>query len=395
MKKVLILIIIYIGIGIVAFSIFKMSNKYELKIIRNNMDCSVLVKGCSFAQAIAVDDQNTIYIGYKDSIKIIDNRGKFKELYHSGQEELEDLVYKDSNLYFISKDSIKKVSITDGHMSVILTDIPKGGNGIKRKLLVKDKKLYLSVGAVTNSGVKEDGSLEVIPADKEEIYNAAIFEIDIKQNKSNMFATGIRGVTGIDVNSKGEIIAIFSGMKNEGNRPVNRDRDYFYRIEKNTNYGWPDYSGGDPIDSPRFKGKDIVKPILQKEPLKLVNGPIYQSKYLDSLREMAIDREGKLLTKDSILFWNSNEQSLCDLTENNIVHDILKLNKNSQINDIVYSKEGFYILDQGLGCIYQIKQRHGFLRFELPIEAIVFICVLMVTILAIFIRKIILRIQKI
>jgi hypothetical protein len=366
MKKIVIFIFIYIGIGILAFSLFKISNKYELKIILNNLECKVAFKGCSGARAIATDKYEGIFIGYKDYIKVIDNEGKEKLIYSERGEDIEDIVYMDSNIYFIENDSIKRLSVINGISETLRVGIPKGGNKIRRKLLVKEDKIYLSIGAISNSGIKEDGSLELIPIEKDELGNGAIYEIDTRENKMRLFATGIRGITGMDLNSKGEIIGIFSGMKNEGNRPINRDKDYIYIIEKDVSYGWPDYSGGDPINSPRFKGEKLVEPLIEKLPLRIVKAPLFQSEYVDSLREMSIDRAGKILPEESILFWNRDEQKLCSLSKDNILYDILQLNKDSEIEDIIQSEDGFYILDEGLGCIYELQPKKGFFKYELP-----------------------------
>jgi len=106
MKKIIIFVFVYIGIGVLAFSLFKISNKYELRIIQNNMECRVALKGCNDARAIAIDEEDAIYIGYKDYIKVIDSEGKERQLYKEAGDDIEDLVYKDSNIYFIENESI-------------------------------------------------------------------------------------------------------------------------------------------------------------------------------------------------------------------------------------------------------------------------------------------------
>ena len=42
-------------------------------------------------------------------------------------------------------------------------------------------------------------------------------------------------------------------------RGIKNDRDYIYEINGDRWYGWPDYSGGDPITSPRFTDGDPHK----------------------------------------------------------------------------------------------------------------------------------------
>ena len=65
-------------------------------------------------------------------------------------------------------------------------------------------------------------------------------------------------------------------MENIGDRPINRDFDYLYKIEKGKWYGWPDYSGGDLISSPRFKDNEKKSRIILNPPNKTVAPPMYQ-----------------------------------------------------------------------------------------------------------------------
>ena len=71
----------------------------------------------------------------------------------------------------------------------------------------------------------------------DKICNGTIYEFDILSNKASLYATGIRGVTGIDYNNEGKIIGIFTGMKNEGERPIENDRDYLYIVKRDNGMG--------------------------------------------------------------------------------------------------------------------------------------------------------------
>ena len=77
MKKVnvlLILMVILLG----ALSLYKLSNKYDLNILKSNIDCTIVVKGCEKARALSADDDKNIYIvatlepvhGYGITLKI-------------------------------------------------------------------------------------------------------------------------------------------------------------------------------------------------------------------------------------------------------------------------------------------------------------------------------------
>lgn len=416
MKKYLRIVFIIFIILFCAISVYKLSNKYSLNILKNNMDCTIVAKGCEKAKAIAEDDNN-IYVAFSDYIKSIDREGKEKVIYKNKDMSIEDMNYYKGNLIYISDDGIYKFSLQDQSLQKLCSNIPLAGNGINRKLLINSETLYIAIGSVTNSGISENEMKDLSPIDvtlnginygenstgafkksgirsemderieASSIGNAAIYSFNLKNKKISLYASGIRGVKGIDFNSKNDVYAIFSGMNNEGLRPVNRDKDYIYKIEEGVWYGWPDYSGADPISSPRFKGEKIIKPLLKNMSDKNVPPPIYQSSSLNSLNAMAIDKNGIILDKDTIVFWNKDKEKICTLSAQGVYKEILKLKSDSNIEKIICSNNGFTMLDNGVGCIYSIHKKVGALGFKLPVVIIFFIFMLAVSLLGIILYK--------
>lgn len=417
MKRFFKFSIIIVLIVTTAFAVVKVSRKYSLSILKGDIDCTVITKGLEKAKAITTDENGYIYVAYSDAIKSINNEGKEKLLYKNKDILIEDIAYYNNKIVFISRDSIESFSLEDGGVNTLYSGIPEGGNNISRKLLVNKDNLLLSVGAVTNSGIAEGDKFDFTPLDitltganygslktgafkkfgtkseegekiqKATIGNASLYSLSLENKGIKLYASGIRGITGMDIDSEDKIIAIFSGMKNEGLRPINRDKDYIYKVIKGKWYGWPDFSGGDPIDSPRFKGDELVKTLLQNPPSKLVVPPLYQHGSVDSLRELAIDINGKVLEKDSYLFWDRNEEMISTLSPEGTYYRVLKLNKNSEIEDIIYNKDEFLVLDSVTGCIYSIHEKEGLLGFKLPLEIWIFIFGLSFILLIIIILK--------
>ena len=417
MKKFFKFSLISVLIVTTAFAIFKVSNKYRVSLLKDNIDCSVVTKGCDGAKSITVDDNGEIYIGYSDSIKNIDSEGKEKLIYKNKDLNIEDVKYSNNKIYYISKNMIQSFDLQNGEVETISENIPLSGNGIERKLLINKNNMYVSIGSLTNSGIDEGFGFDKSPIDiilngvnygedktgafkekgtessegerikKSEVGNAALYEVDLSNGKLKLYSSGIRGITGIDYNSKGELMAIFSGMENKGVRPVNRDSDYIYKVNNGSWYGWPDFSGGDPIDSPRFKGDDVIKNIIKNHPNKMIEAPIYQAKSVDSLKEMAIDREGTIIPKDSMLFWDRSEETICALNKDGVFYRVLKLNEQSYIDDIIYNLDEFLILDSSLGCIYSLHEQEGLLGFKLPVEVWVFVFLLTFILLIISLLK--------
>ena len=199
--------------------------------------------------------------------------------------------------------------------------------------------------------------------------------IDAKSKKYSLYACGLRNITGWDFDSKGQLIGIVGGMENVGVRPINRDFDYIYKIDKGKWYGWPDFSGGDPITSPRFKGDKIVQPLIANPPNKIVAAPLYQFNNVGTMKYLAIDKEGQVLESDTKVFYDRKDNIIWGVSNDGISSRLLKLKDESKIDGIRYSKGYIYILDSGIGCIYKLQSNNLNLGFNLPTSVWIFILV--------------------
>ena len=415
MKKFLKFCLMSIIIVTLAFITYKVSDKYNLDILKDDIDCTIITKGVENSRAIALDENGIMYIAFDDSIKQIDNDGKEKLIYKDKNLKIEDLAYKDGALYFISDSRLNKFLLSNNTVQVLIDNIPLGGNGIDRKLLITDKESYITIGSVTNSGISEGDNFDRTPIEltlnginidgtgafkgngiKSEqgegiksspIGNGTVYKISLESGSLELYACGIRGISGIDINSENNIMAIFSGMKDEGIRPVKRDKDYIYELKKNEWYGFPDFSVGDNISSHRFKGDEIIKPLLKTYPKKSPLGPSYQHTSVDSLKELAIDKNGLVFGKDTMVFWDKSENVIGALDKNNVYKKVLKVSNESFVEDIIFNGNEFLILDSGIGCVYNIKAKEGILGFTLPVIVWVFVFLLAFAILMIFVYK--------
>ena len=176
-------------------------------------------------------------------------------------------------------------------------------------------------------------------------------------------------------------------MENIGERPINRDFDYLYKIDKGKWYGWPDFSGGDPISSPRFKGEKVVSTIIKNPPNKIVSTPIYQYSDVGIIKYLAIDKEGRILDKNTKVYFDSKENIIAAINTDSVIYDLLKLKDDSKINGIRYSEGDIYILDSGVGCIYKLQCNNSNLAFNLPKSIWIFIGVFLVILTCLLIAK--------
>ena len=425
MKRFLKFLIISIVIVVLAFGVFKFSNQYKMNILKNNISWSVAYKNCKNSVAFDKDENKNMYIAYDNYIKVIKEDGREETLLQDKSLKIENMVFYNNKLYFISKSNLYKYDLENKNLKSILENIPCEGNYLDRNLIIKDSKLLLSIGTATNSGVASydnNYSSDKIPYDKssiditlngfnygkkktgafmpygnsceegqkiraENLANACIVEINLDNNKSSLYASGIRNIKGWDLDSEGKLIGIVGGMENIGERPINRDFDYLYKIDKGKWYGWPDFSGGDPISSPRFKGEKVVSPIIKNPPNKIVSAPIYQYSDVGTIKYLAIDKEGRILDKNTKVYFDSKENIIAAINTDNIIYNLLKLKDDSKINGIRYSEGDIYILDSGIGCIYKLQCNNSNLAFNLPKSIWIFIGIFLVILTCLLIAK--------
>lgn len=426
LKRFLKFLIISLIIVAGAFSVFEFSGKYRMNILKNNIGWSIAAKNCKDSIAFDKDKNGNTYIAYSNCIKELKADGREEILLQDKSLNIENLFYYEDNLYFISLEKLYVYDLKSNKLKEILDDIPYEGKYLDRNLIVKDSKLLLSIGTATNSGIADyDGTYDIkkIPYDSspinitlngfnygkentgafmpygnssqegtkikaQSLANASIIEIDLKNSKTSLYACGIRNIRGWDLDSDNSLIAVIGGMENIGARPINRDFDYIYKLDKGKWYGWPDFSGGDPISSPRFKGENIVSPLISNPPNKVVPAPIYQYSKPGIIKYLSIDKDGSLLDKDTKVFYNSEENMIEAINQIGTKYKLLKLKDESKISGIKYLQGEIYILDSGIGCIYKLQSDESTLVFKLPKSVWIFILIFLFTIVCLAIFKI-------
>jgi hypothetical protein len=396
-----------------------------MNVLKSNISWSVQCKNCKNAIAFDKDENKNTYVAYDNYIKVIKEDGREEILLQSKLFKIENIIFYNNKLYFVSMADLYEYDLKNRNLKIVLGNIPYEGRYLDRNLIIKESKLLLSIGSVTNSGIASDNGdypKNKIPYDRsyadiilnginygekktgafmpygntsengqkiraESLANACVFEIDLDNNKSILYASGIRNIKGWDFDSDGKLIGIVGGMENGGERPVERDFDYLYKIDKGKWYGWPDFSGGDPITSPRFKGEKVISPLIANPPNKIVSSPVYQYSSVGGIRYLAIDKEGKILDKDTKIYYDNKENIIGAITKESIKFDLLKLRDESNIKGIRYSKGDIFILDSGVGCIYKLQSNDSTLKFNLPKSVWIFIVGFLFILISLFIRK--------
>lgn len=425
MKHFLKFLMISVVIVIAAFILVEISDKYKVNILRNNMSWSIDNKNCKQAVGFDKDENGNTYVAYKDSVKIMREEGTEEILFYDESLNIENILLYNKRIYYISNDKLYSYDIIAKRSEVLLDGIPYKGKNIDRKLTIKDSKLLLAIGSATNSGIADnDGTCNIneIPYDSSpinitltgnnygekktgpfmaygnsslkgqkiecrKIANSSIIEMDPETSKVSLYACGIRNVAGWDLDSDNNLICIVGGMEDTGDRPVKRDFDYLYKIEKNNWYGWPDYSGGDPIDSPRFKGDKPITKIIENQPNKTVAGPLFQFDEVSSMKYLAIDSKGVIFEKDTGIYYDERKNMISSINKDFVISRLLKLKDDSIVKEIKIKNSSVYILDSGIGCIYKLTYDDGNMIFNLPRSVLIFIIVLLGILVFIFMYK--------
>ncbi|MFU0825224.1 hypothetical protein [Clostridium sp.] len=392
LKSLLIIVIFTTSIIFLKRHCFK---DYNIILKDNNLSVDLKYKGLKYAVDFTVDEEGNYYIAYKDKIQIIDKNGRSKNIFSRSNMNINSIEYYKNKLYFSSNSSVYVYDIHSKEVVEIIGNLPNFGDYKDSIVKINNDYLYVTIGAATNSGVVGDDNLwlktnpfshdispyritlrginfdngttgaflsqgsksiegQIIPGHFPG--NASIIMYNLQTGACATYAWGIRNVKGLDFDSRGRMIASVGGMENRGLRPIKGDTDYIYVIKSKTWYGWPDYSGGDPVNSPRFKGENnkAIPFILDNHPTTNPSAPIYVHNNLGTLNSLAVDKKGEIGEPDSIYFYESKDQKLYCVNPAGIVNEKLKFNDKSKISSIKYMKNQILILDYNEGNMYTL-----------------------------------------
>ena len=369
-------------------------NRYNITLADKAMHFNIRYKGLEGCRDFAVDQKGNYYIAYKSKVQFINVNGRSYDILKDDTLNISSLEFLNDKLYFASNYSIFSFDLIDKNLEELIKDLPNFGDYKDSVIRLNGEDLYVSIGAATNSGVVgpdnewiktntynhditpfnimikalkfgNENTGAFVPYKTKNIENqvipghfpgnASIIKLDIKNKKPENFAWGIRNVKGMDFDSKGKLYASVGGMENKGLRPIKYDYDYLFEIKKGKWYGWPDYSGGDPINSPRFNNvKDSF--IIEKQPTINPPAPIYQNKYLSTLGTLAVDKRSDLGELDSIFFYDQKLNDISELTKEGNIGEKILLNAMSHISSIKFYHSSLMLLDSKAGYILQVNK---------------------------------------
>lgn len=395
--KIVLAICFAVAIIVLLKSYYKV---YKIEVKDDTKSGRVVQKGIKGARDFVFDTNGNLFIAYKDKIQFIGLDGKSYDIYKDSSMNIFSLDYKENVLYFSSNTKVFSYDLNNKTIKELVKDLPNLGDYKQSIIKIKGNELYISIGVSTNSGVVGKDNVwltdspftyDISPKDitvKGKVFgtektgafvpyrtkntngqvipghfpgNGSIIAYNLSSGNLENFAWGIRNVKGMDFNSEGKLLASVGGMEDRGYRPVKGDLDYIFEIKKGGWYGWPDYSGGDPITSPRFKGENNSKItfILDNHPTTNPPAPLYQHKQLSTLGCLAVDGKGIIGEKDCIYFYESKDNKVYGLDKSGILKEKVKLNTDSKVSSLKIDNNGLNILDGSGGFLYNINKNNG------------------------------------
>lgn len=427
MKKIIKWVVVITVLAILSFNMNKYSNnKIDIKSLEENFNCQLRFKGLRGARDFCVSDKDEYYIAYKDKIQVIKNNGDSYYLFKDRDLNINSIALYKNKLYYSSENTIYEYDINNNNSKILIDKLPNFGDYFNSKIKISGNYLYVSIGTATNSGIvgedntwlreypyncdispktcivkgknfgdKKTGAFvpygtsnvkgQIVPGHFPG--NGSVIMYNLSTGAIENFAWGIRNIEGMEFNSEDKLIAIIGGMEDRGLRPIKGDVDYIYQIKKGIWYGWPDYSGGDPINSPRFKGKngERIGFLLDKHPSTNPPAPLYQHETLNTLCDLTVDKKGLLGYKDAIYFFDSKEMKLYSLNKNLVLRKKALIEGSEKIS-LEFSEAGLNILDRKKGMLWigsissqKVEKNNKFIYFYLVILSLGIIGVIIYT----------------
>lgn len=238
----------------------------------------------------------------------------FEVMAEGFDEAITGVNYLDGFLYVSHRGRVSRVS-GNGTKLNIITGLPSNGDHYNGKVVFGPdrRKLYFGQGTVTNSGVvgqdnvwerehpflcdypgeyitlvgqnfeTRDNSNQVtpgeivrtgafspygtpnLPYETRKAYvkaSGSVLMANIDGTALELYAWGLRNPLNLSFNDSGQLYVASRGYDNRGSRPIANAPDEFFAVNSGLWYGWPDYSGGNPVSQPRFTPEGRKSPEL-------------------------------------------------------------------------------------------------------------------------------------
>ena len=288
---------------------------YRAEVYAQGLDCPI---------GIVFSDDGDLYVAESGLISgnprvLVQHNNQFDVVADNFYLTIYGINYHNGSIFVSQKGIITELK-PDGTKNDILSGLPSNGDhGNSRVVFGTDGKMYFGQGTVTNSGVVgldntwckrypylndypgsyimlnginfRTENIFVDPSVKEEVYTGAYSPFGIPNlpfetrkgitkasgsilranpdgSNLELVAWGLRNPAYLRYDLSGRLYAANHGFEIRGSRPIANSPDEFQVIIPGAWYGWPDFTGGEPVTLSRFKpeGKPQPEFLLSNHP---------------------------------------------------------------------------------------------------------------------------------
>jgi glucose/arabinose dehydrogenase len=279
-------------------------------VIMHGYKIEVFAEGLNYPSSILFTEDGDLliasgYIAGNPTVSRLNN-GFFEVIADNFNLPLSGINYRNGNLYVSHRGMITVIK-RDGSRENIITGLPSNGDYSNSRIdFGSDGKIYFGQGTTTNSGVVGLDNLWVtdhpylcdspasyimlkgqnfetknfhdetvntgayspygIPNLPYEIRkgilraSGSILRAKIDGTGLELVASGLRSPSYVKFDDNNRLFVTNNGYDIRGSRPIANAPDEFHIITEATWYGFPDYTGGEPVTSERFKPDGGVQP---------------------------------------------------------------------------------------------------------------------------------------
>lgn len=271
-----------------------------------------------------------------------------------------------NTLFVAATDGVSRFDWNEKNWSVSnqhrILELPSGGGHFTRSLLVKDEKLYVSIGSSCNV------------CKEKQPWRATIVETDFNGEDSQVFATGLRNSVFMTINPiSREIWATDMGRDHLGD---DIPSDEINIVKQNKNYGWP-ICYGNKIHDTSFDKKqylrdpceDSTSPVFHipahSAPLGLtfINSPIFPREWQGDLL-VAYHGSWNRSTPTGYKIVRLKLEGNTVVESEDFITGFLSKGQSSQAIgrpvDLFLTDEALFISDDKAGKIYRVISKDKF-----------------------------------